>query len=308
MQKNRPKLSIVIVSFNTAKLTIDCIKSIYKHTKNLDFEVVVVDNGSSDKSLKELKKLSYLNLKIIESKTNLGFGQGNNLGIKSSSGQYILLLNSDTLLVMDILKDMVDWMDKNPKIGVLSCALKNKDGSIQGSGGYFPTPLRVFSWLTFLEDLPLISNIIKPFHPMHLKSPIWKNEEFFNKEDERDWVTGAFMLIKKEVFKVAGMFDPEYFMYMEEVDLCFRIKKAGYKIMYVPRWEIIHLGGGSGSGEKTILNEFKSLRIFYKKWYKNYLLFMNLMIRLGIVLRIILFGILGKTNESKTYAKIFNQI
>ena len=182
-------LSIIIVSFNTKKLLIDCINSIRRHVGGLKYEVIIIDNGSSDGSTQAISNIKHQSsnlpagrhgFKLIENKENLGFGKANNQGMKIAKGRYILLLNSDTLISSNVLGEMISWMGEHKDVGIASCSLKNKDGSIQGTGGYFPTLARVFSWMT-IQDLPFVDNIIKPFHPMHTKS-FYKEEEIYKSE------------------------------------------------------------------------------------------------------------------------------
>lgn len=293
-------LSVVIISFNTKELTVDAVNSVVKRTKGISFEIIVVDNGSRDESVSCLKKLagSNENISLVFNRGNIGFGEGNNQGIKKAKGRYVLLLNSDTLIMDNVIGEMIKWMDKNPKVGIASCSLRNKDGSFQATGGYFPTLLKVFAWMTFLDDLPGISAVLKPFHPMHNLSPFGANVGFYKKDHQMDWVTGAFFIMRKEMVQDVGYFDKDYFMYMEEVDYCFRAKRLGWKIMYLPRWSIIHLGGASSVNEFSLINEVNGLKIFYKKHMSGWQFpILRFLIKLGALLRIPIFG--------KTYAKIF---
>jgi len=294
-------LSIVIVNFNTKKLTRECIESVVKNTKGITYEFIVVDNDSKDGSVEMLKKLQNSKtpkLKLVVNQDNRGFGQANNQGMEISKGRYILLLNSDTLVKSNVLAEMVSWMDKNPKAGIASCGLRFKDGKIQGTGGYFPTLARVFAWMTFLDDIPGLMKFITPFHPMHGLSPFDKNIKFFKKEKQVDWVTGAFLLMRKEVYEQIGGFDKAYFMYVEEVDLCYRAKMAGWQVWYLPRWHIIHYGGASSTAESPLVNEVKSLKTFYRlhmpKWQYPIL---RVILKFGALVRIPIFG--------KVYAKVF---
>ena len=293
--KNLVDLSIVIISFNTEKLTRECIESVIKNTKGITYEFIVVDNDSKNGSVAMLKKFP---VRLIANKDNRGFGQANNQGMEISNGRYVLLLNSDTLVGSNVLANMVSWMDKNPKAGIASCGLRFKDGKIQGTGGYFPTLARVFAWMSFLDDIPGIMKLIKPFHPMHGLSPFDKNIDFFRKEKQMDWVTGAFLLMRKEIYDEVGGFDKAYFMYVEEVDLCFRAKVAGWQVWYLPRWNIIHYGGASSTAEFPLINEVKSLKTFYQlrmpKWQYPIL---RVILKFGALLRIPIFG--------KVYAKVF---
>ena len=302
-------LSIVIVNFNTKELLKDCIESIIAKTKDLKYEVIVVDNASEDGSVELVRKfISKYPVKLIANKKNLGFGKANNQGIKKAKGKYILLLNSDTLIKDNLLGEMVSWIDSHPAAGVTTCALKNKDGSLQGTGGYFPHLFKVFAWMFFLEDIPLLDRLIKPFHPMHSQSPIYKGEGFFKKPHQRDWITGAFFLARKEAIDKAGVFDEDYFMYTEEVDLCWRIKKKGWQVWYLPQWSIIHYGGASSTSEFALLSEYKGIKIFYGKHKPDWQMpFLRLFLKGGALLRIVLFGLLKGGKTAKIYAKAFKK-
>jgi len=301
-------LSIVIPSFNTKDLIISCIKSLVKNTRGINHEIIIVDNGSSDGSVSALRNLSNSKLQIIENSKNLGFAAGNNQGWKKALGKYVLFLNSDTLITSNVLGEMVDWMDKNGRVGIASCMLKFKDGSIQPTGGYFPTLLSVLSWMT-IQDVPFVDALIKPFHPMHIKSFFAKGESFYKKEKELDWVTGAFILTRKKILEEVSGWDEDYFMYVEEVDLCFRVKSAGRQIKYLPQWSIIHYGGASGTKELSVIGEFNGLKRFYKKFYPSWQYpLLRLTLKIGALGRIVLFGILEGRETAKIYAKAFTTI
>jgi GT2 family glycosyltransferase len=311
-------LSIIIVNYNTKDLTIDCIKSVNKFTKGITFEIILVDNASSDDSIPSLKKLNLKNLKIIESKKNLGFGGGNNLGIKHATGKYILYLNSDTLFEENSLEKIIKWMDENPQPGGATCKLKFKDNSPQANGGSTPNLLRVFLWATFLDDIPGIYNIFGSYHP----NP---NAKFFKdqkKPIEQDWIIGAFLLVRKEVVDKVGGFDDSIFMYGEDVEYSYRIKKAGFSLWYLPFTKIIHYGSASTNSEtvtfpgnitgkrNAILGEFEGLKAFYKKHYSK-LSYMNLLIclRFAAIFRIIMFGIIKRQSQAiKIYAEAYREI
>jgi len=302
-------LSIVIISFNTKKITKDCLDSLLEHTHNLDYEIVVVDNASSDGSRDLLSKYAFHNkkIKLVKSHENIGFAKANNLGVINSSGKYILFLNSDTYFKSDILADMVEWMDENPKVGIASCALRNKDGSLQGTGGYFPTLLRVLSWMT-IQDLPFVDRIIKPFHPMKEKS-LTKNERFYTKQRTLDWVTGAFMLVRRKLVDEGLSWDEDYFMYTEDVDYCFGAKEMGYMVYYLPGWSIVHLGGKSGTKEFSVLSEFRGVKLFYEKHYPKYkMLPLRLILKIGCFARMVVYGFFDGKATYKVYAKAFMEV
>lgn len=305
MNKQKKELSIIIVNYNTKKLTQECIAAIQKNTKGIIYEIIVVDNASTDGSAKALKKQK--DIKFIQNTKNKGFGYANNLGLKRAEGEFILFLNSDTKIKDNLLKEMLAWMKKHEKAGVTSCSLLNADGSLQGTGGYFPSLIRVFSWLT-IQDLPFVDNYIKPFHPMKEKSPFKKFErdDFYETKKQLDWVTGAFLLTRKKVLDEVGYFDEKYFMYTEEVDLCYRIKKAGWQVWYLPDWSILHLGGASSTREFSVLNEYKGVKRFYKKFYPAWqYLVLRLFLKIGALLRMIVLGIIEGRETYKTYAKAF---
>jgi N-acetylglucosaminyl-diphospho-decaprenol L-rhamnosyltransferase len=200
---------------------------------------------------------------------------------------------------------MTLWMERHNEVGVASCALKNTDGTYQETGGYFPTLFRVFCWMTFVDDIPYIDRLIKPFHPMHSQSFLSKNVEHFKTTKEVDWLTGAFLLTRRKILKKLGAFDKDFFMYTEDVELCFRIKKVGWKILYLPEWEITHIGGASSVKEFPILKEYEGIKLFYKKHNSNveYQL-LRLFLKIGAILRMLVFFIV-KGAVPKTYAKAF---
>jgi len=296
-------ISIILVNYNTKKITADCIKSVIKFTKSVNYETILIDNGSSDGSLRYFNELNYP-LKVVKNKYNLGFAKANNQGIKNAQGRYFLLLNSDTELNSNVIGEMVKWMDNHSKVGIASCRLRNADGSEQGTGGYFPTLIRVFSWMT-IQDFPLVDKIIKPFHPIHRKY-FNLGKDFYNKKRELDWVTGAFFLVRKSVINEIGYFDENYFMYTEEVDLCYRAKQNGWQVFYLPRWDIKHYGGASGKSWSFVVPEYKGIKLFYKKYYPLWQFpIMRIILKIGALGRIILFSILSGKEAAKTYVEAF---
>lgn len=303
------ELSIIVISFNTKGITLDCLRSVLKYVREIKYELIVIDNASSDGSVDEIKQLAdkHEHVKLIRSDVNLGFAGGNNLGINKSKGRYVLLLNSDTYFTTNILKNMIDWMDENPKIGISSCTLLNVDGSVQGTGGYFPTLPRVFSWMT-IQDIPYVDSLIKPFHPMKEKS-FNKGSSFYAKAKELDWITGAFMLIRREVFREVKKFDDKYFMYTEETDFCYRAKQTGWIVCFNPKWSIVHIGGASGTHESSILKEFNGVKRFYKKFYPSWQYpILRLLFKIGSLGRIILFGLINGKDEARIYSKVFKLV
>jgi len=301
-------LSIIVVSYNTLDFTSKCLDSIKKYTPNLNYEIIVVDNASSDGSVEYLSKLSRQskNFKLVKSSENIGFSAANNLGVKKVGGEFVLFLNSDTEFTADILTEMVSYVKTHEKLAMLSCKLIGKDGKVQGNGGYFPTLARVFSWMT-IQDFPLVDKLIKPFHPLKPKTG-YANKGFFDKKQNLDWVTGAFILTRKEILDNGVSWDKDYFMYTEDTDLCYQVKKLGWEIEYNPKWSIKHYGGASSSTEYSILSEYQSIKRFYKKHYSNWQMpILRIILKIGAMGRMVLFGILEGKETFSIYAKAFKQ-
>jgi len=240
-------LSVIILSYNTRELLRKCLKSVFKsiecgvqsidknqpklqtQTSKFSFEVIVVDNASTDGS-GQMVKSNFPRVKLIENPENYGFTKGNNIGIKSSTGKYLLLLNSDTTVLPDTFKTMLDFMERNPKVGVATCRVEFPDGTLDPACHRgFPTPWNAFTYFSRLEKL---FPKTKLFGGYHLG---WKD---LNKIHEIDTPTGAFYLIRRRVIEKVGILDERYFMYAEDIDLSYRVKNAGWKIMFVPKTKI----------------------------------------------------------------------
>src|SRR3989339_1333856 len=145
--------------------------------------------------------------------------------------------------------------------------------------------------MSFLDDIPGIDRLIKPFHPMHNLSFMGTNEDYYKKEHEQDWVMGAFYFVRKKALEKAGVFDEDYSAYVDEVDLSFRINKAGWKTWYLPRWKVIHYGSGSYGSERSFISEMKNIKLFFAKHYPKWQIpLLNVIIKLGCLLRIIVFS------------------
>jgi len=262
-----PILSIIIISYNTCDITLNCLKSIFqdKGLKEIGYEIIVIDNDSKDNSVSELKKLGN-KITLIENKFNGGFGRANNQGLKIAKGNYVLFLNSDTIILHSAISQSLDWLCSHPEASTCTAQLLNKDKTIQASGGFFPNIGNVFTWCFSLDDLPLVNSLIKPLHP-HTPT-FYTHDQFFNKDHSQDWVTGAFMLTRKSLLDKVGGFDENYFMYGEEVELSYRIKKStpNNQVWYLIGPQIIHLGGASARNRiDPILNEYRGILSFFKK-------------------------------------------
>lgn len=237
-----PDLSIVIVSFNTRNVLRECLQSIERESGELKVETWVVDNCSSDGS-PEMIEQEFPNVHLIRSKTNLGFGAANNVALEKARGRYIVLLNSDAFLCADSLRLAVKHMDENPRAGLVGARLVGRDHSWQPSARMFPTVLNdAFIYFGLASRHPK-SRVFGRF------DRTWADQSV---AAEVDWVPGAFSIIRSEVFAKVGFFDPAFFLYSEEVDLCRRIKDAGYQIWYWPDIVVVHIGGESSRQIKTL--------------------------------------------------------
>lgn len=238
-------VSVVIINYNTFRMTSDCIRSIYQHTKAISFEIILVDNASTERDPKDFLQ-EFPQLKLVESKTNSGFAGGNNLGINQATGDYILLLNSDTLLTEDSISSTVSFLDLHPEVGVVGCRQVFPDGQVQYSARRF----RTIAW----ELLDLFRFIIY-WMPYQRRSRLMLGQFFKHDEAvEADWVNGAFFLIPRSVLSQlpGSKLDERFFMYGEDVLWCEQIKKLGYKIFFLADTTIIHISSGSTDLSKQL--------------------------------------------------------
>jgi hypothetical protein len=254
-------LSIIIVNYNTKKILQDTIQSVIETVDLTKYEIIVVDNASSDGSTYMVKK-EYPQVKLIENKDNLGFPKANNIGIKEASGRYILLLNSDTKVLYDCIQRCLEYMDSNIGVGALGCKLLLASGKLDHACKRgFPIPKASLYYILKLHKLFPAS---KKFGQYTL------NYLAIDEINEVDALTGAFMMVRKEVINKVGLLDETFFMYGEDLDWCFRIKEAGYKVIYYPKAVTIHYKGGSSKKKryKTIYEFHRAMYIFYNKHYR----------------------------------------
>lgn len=295
-------LSIIIVNWNTKELLDDCLSSIFKLTKDIDFEVIVVDNGSQDRS-QAMVKTKFPQVKLIPNKQNLGFTKANNQGIKIAKGEYVLLLNSDTYLIENSLAKLVKKAKSLKNLGALGPLLLNQNQKIQQSVGFFPHLLQVFWWMSFIDDLPG-GAILKPYHVDH-DSFYSQKSSAYQEDQEIDWVTAAAILVPIDVIQKVGVFDEKIFMYGEEVEWCYRIKNAGFSVYFTPVTKIIHIGRGSQKvPAKSFIGEYQGVLYFYQKHKsKISLQIARFLLKMGALLRIAVFRILGRKELSQAYVE-----
>ncbi|MHC4644446.1 MAG: glycosyltransferase family 2 protein [Planctomycetota bacterium] len=228
-------VSIVIVSWNTQDILHNCLKSIGEQTRNIHHEVIVVDNASTDSSA-DMVKRNFPPVILIENSKNCGFAAANNQGIAIAKGRYVLLLNSDTIILDDAISKTVSFADNNPNAAVVACKVLNPDRSLQLTCFMFPSIL----------NMALSSSYLYKLLP---KSKFFGRERmtWWDRNDECDVevATGCFMLVRHEAIEEVGLMDEQFFMYGEETDWCYRFKQAGWRVMFTPAAEIIHLGNQS---------------------------------------------------------------
>ncbi len=284
------KVSIIIVSYNTKDITDRCLASIKE-----DAEIIVVDNASTDSSA-EMITQKYPKAKLIVCKTNLGFTGGNNLGMAKANGDYFLLLNSDAFLEKDTLGKCLEHI---AKFDVIGCKLTYDDGKLQPSAGYLPNPINTFLWVFGIDTLPIVKKLIPSVHP--------KYPEFFSKNRQVGWVTGAFMFLRREVYTKTGGFDEKYFMYTEEVDWCKRIINHGFKVWYVSDFSVVHLQGASQQNmNKALVREMQGMVYYFEKYYPQWP--MRMIIKLGNFARVLAFKIMGQPKRAAVYKEIVRVI
>lgn len=285
------KLSIIIVNYNTYTLTKHTIDSVLEKKLPFEYEIMLVDNASMDDSMVKLQE-DYKDiireglLKVTLNDANLGFAKANNIGMRKSKGEYILLLNSDTYVVEDCLQQCMQYIEhynteaviqgeNKCKIGALGCKVILPDGTLDHACKRgFPTPRASLYYFLKLHKRDKVKYGL--YDALHLDE---------NEVGEVDCLMGAFMLMPRHVLDQVGLLDEDFFMYGEDIDLCYRIKEGGHKIMYYPEASIIHYKGGSSKKRRTkVIYDFhNAMWIFYKKHYiKTYSLWINSLVYVGI--------------------------
>ncbi len=253
-------LTVIIVNYNAGDYLKKAIESV-KNFCSVDHEIIVVDNASTDDSLEKTE-----GAKIIRLENNIGFGPANNVGIKHSRGKYILFLNPDAELLPGAIEGMMETL-KEDKVGAVSCLLIYGNGEFQPSFGLFDKGIIGEFFDKFLAHTLLRLYVKQKKKPFPVK-----------------WISGAVLMTKKEVLEKAGVFDPDFFLYMEDVDLCKRMRKAGYTLMVNPRCKCIHHLGKSSDRGRAFIEAKKSQLYYYRKWkgpLQNWLIRNYLRFRLG---------------------------
>lgn len=282
-------LSIVIVSYNTKNFLKNCLESIKETAKNFSYEIIVVDNASKDGSSEMVTK-NFKDVILISNKENFGFSKANNIGVKKTSGRYVLFLNSDTVIYGNVLKKMIDFMDIQKQAGAATCKLVLPNGKIDdASHRGFPTPWNSFAHFSGLSRIFSKTKIFGGYNLGFLD---------LNKIHEIDALAGAFMIVRRQAGAEVDWWDEDYFFYGEDLDFCYKLKERGWKIYYVPEVSILHYKGVSGGIKKhskhlatadsqtrknATRERFRAMKVFYKKHYeKKYPWLITRLVYLGI--------------------------
>jgi hypothetical protein len=260
-------VSVVIVSFNTREVLRESLDTLARESAGLRVQTIVVDNGSKDGSI-EMLRTEFPHVELIISPHNLGFGRANNLAFERARGRFFVLLNSDAFLTPCALRRSVEYMDADPRIGLGGGRLVGRDGSWQPSARRFPTLTTDLFVYSGLADRYARSRIFGCYNRT------WADPM---QAARVDWVPGAYSIIRPQALAAAGLFDPRFFLYYEEVDLCRRIHAAGYTVWYWPDVVVIHIGGESSrqlktleisrSGAQLTLWRMRSTLLYYRKYH-----------------------------------------
>ena len=296
MERNKIQVSIIIISYNSPNYLEKCIKSIIYFTQDVSYEIIVIDNNSKEKNVRMIKA-KFPDVILIENKKNYGFGRANNQGVKIAKGKYIALINSDIELIENTLIEMFKIVEKKSEIKCLGIQLLNEDGSIQKSFYKYPSLLGRFLVLTGINKLLKPNSFLQKLYTNYLDG------QHLIKVDV---ISGAFMLLVKDIFKEVGGFDENYFLYHEEIDLCYRINQGVHKTYCYLNEKVIH----KGKHLETPLNEFvfyhrnRSILYYFFKNYNKISLVVLFTMNLIIFSIKYLFSLLFKQKYAKIYLKI----
>lgn len=258
-----PELSIIIVNYSTYKLTKQAIESVINQENPFSYDIYVVDNASADGSLGKLQEdFAHKDfIKFIQNTENRGFAHANNLAMTQSSSKYVLLLNSDTQVRENCLLDCLNYMESELETGALGCKILLPDGTLdKACKRSFPDVGVSFYRMTGLSFLFPKSKRFGRYNLMYLVE---------SEIHEVDSLSGAFMMVRREAIDDVGLLDEDFFMYGEDIDWCYRIKEAGFKVVYYGKAEINHYKGGSGRQSKVLYEFYNAMRLFYDKHYRD---------------------------------------
>ncbi len=254
MNTRKFELTIIIVNWNTRDLLQQCLQSCYPLLGELDCEIVVVDNASSDGSA-EMVRARFPDVHLFVNRANLGFARANNQAMTVSESRYVLLLNSDTVVLPGEIQKLIAFMNSHPQVGAVGPQLLNPDGSVQPSYGPKPSFYQMFIDLTGLSSMNQ-KDYAQPSRP-----------QVTGGVQSVGWLQGACLMMRREAISQIGLLDEGYFMYTEEVDWCYRAQKAGWSLYHLPEARVIHLGGQSAAQQPTQKRQqlYRSKLLFVRK-------------------------------------------
>lgn len=304
-----PLLSVLIVNYNSKNVLKDCLSSLTNLDNKLDYEVIVIDNASSD-SIKGIEP-EFPTIKFIYNEKNIGFAAANNIGIKQATGKFILLLNPDTIVNENSFQPMINYLESHDDVAIVGCKIFNADGEIERSTHSFPSLLKEFMHANeFLKSFIGYESRFAKFLKKFFQSKSFESYWDHNSIKEVDHVTGACMMAKKEAIDKVGLLDEVFFLYNEEVEWAYRFKKAGYKSVFLPDSSIIHLFGYSTKqrvqkqkANHLLVERYRGMFYFFQKHYSFIkLLLFRFIVLQGFSLRLFSNYIksLKATTEQKT--------
>lgn len=335
MKKADLTLSIIIVSYNTKDITIEAIDSAIVDLKSSNLlnqtEFLIADNNSPDDSVagirnyfKTHKNAKNVNHKIYANKDNKGFAGGNNQALKDARGEYVILLNPDTITQKGAFKILIDTFENNPpkesqahlssyrrdytdRLGIIAPMLLNTDKTIQAQGGHFPSLCSLTSHMFFLDDIPLIGRLFPS--TQHTGKSAGKMKKNNEKLTQIDWLGGTAMMIRREVINEIGGLDEGIFMYGEDIEYCYRAKNHHWDVAIQPNAKIIHLASVSAGSENAYTGEMKGYVYLWRKYKPSWQLpVVRMILRLACLMRVLLFTITGNKDKAGIYSRIFKKI
>lgn len=299
--------TIIILSFNEKDVTDTCLEKTEiaaRYSKKMlgnEIEIVVVDNGSRDGSC-EMIEDKHPGVKLVSLPENVGYPRGNNLAMKEADTPYILLLNNDSYLKEETVKNALEYIEKKPSCDALCVKLTYPDGSFQPYGGNLPTPWRTLCWTFGIESLPLIKHLVRPIYQY--------TPSFFDKEQEMEWCTTGFFLMKKKIYDATKGFDERLFLYMEDVEWCKRMKESHFKICYTPSIDIVHLGGFTCKkmSKGTLLQRHvEGMLHFHKVHYPGTFGIISRCLLAGMMLRAFFYVIIRQPEKANAYREVLKK-
>lgn len=270
-----PVISVIIVSFNTAAITLNCLRAVFEQDVHVPFEVIVVDNGSQDDSVRRIRE-DFPAAAVLPLSENVGFGRANNLGLAHSRGRYVLFLNSDTVPGHECFRICLEYLEQQPQVGMVGCKVLLPDGRFDyACRRGFPTPGNALAYFSGLGALFPRSRWLNGYSLSYLDP---------DQKAAVDCISGAFIFARRDVLEQVNGFDPDYFFYAEDIDLCFRVREAGWEVHYLPHAYMLHLRGASTPADERAREwYFESMWSYYKKHLRvRYHPLVTALVRLGI--------------------------